>query len=183
MSDPSNTVTPAAVPPRRRWSRPRIALVVAIVLLAAGVTGAFATGALGHGFGFGGRHHFGFMSPGAIEDRADRMVRHLAIELDATTEQQERLRVLVKAAVRDLLPLREQAQAARREARELLTRPTIDRAEIEKFRSEQIALADRASRRIAQALADAAEILTPEQRSKIEDHLERREHWRGWRRG
>jgi Spy/CpxP family protein refolding chaperone len=153
-----------------------------IIALAIGLTGAFATGAFSHGFGFGGGP-FASMSQPAIEDRADRMVRHLAIEIDASAEQQERLRAVVKAAVRDLFPMREQAQAARTQARELLTQPAVNRAEIERFRTEQIALADTASRRVAQALAEIAEILTLEQRLKINDHLERREHWRRWRRG
>ena len=118
-----------------------------------------------------------------IEDRADRMVRHLAIEIDASAEQQERLRALVKAAVKDLLPMREKAQAARTQARELLTQPSVNRAEIERFRTEQISLADAASRLFSQALADAAEILTPEQRRKINDHFTRERTWRGWHRG
>jgi Spy/CpxP family protein refolding chaperone len=159
-------------------------LLVLIFALTVGLTGAFATGAFSRGgFGFGPGNHFGSMSQGAIEDRADRMVRHVAIEIDATAEQQERLRAVVKAAVRDLFPMREKAQAARREARELLTQPNINRAEIERFRTEQIALADTASRRVAQAIAEVAEILTLEQRLKINDHLERRERWRGWHRG
>ena len=98
------------------------------------------------------------------------MVRHLAIEIDATSQQQERLRVIAQAAVRDLMPMREQAQAARARAPALLTQPSVDRAAIEAFRAEQLALADAASRRIAQALADAAEVLSPEQRRKIEEH-------------
>jgi Spy/CpxP family protein refolding chaperone len=184
MSDPSHVATPTGTrPPQDRWTRRRTAIVVLVAILAVGLTGAFATGAFSHGFGFGPRHHFGSMSPAAIEDRADRMVRHAAIEIDATAEQQERLRALVRAAVRDLLPMREKARAARAQARELLTNPSIDRAEIERFRTEQLALVDAASRRLVQALADAAEILTPEQRSKINDHLERRDHWRSWRRG
>jgi Spy/CpxP family protein refolding chaperone len=184
MSDPSNVTTATGTqPPQGRWTRRRTAILVLLVALAVGLTGVFATGAFSRGFGFGPGHHFGSMSPAMIEDRADRMVRHVAIEIDATAEQQERLRALVKAAVRDLLPMREKAQAARAQARELLTQPNINRAEIERFRTEQLALADAASRRLVQALADAAEILTPEQRNKINDHLERREHWRGWRRG
>ena len=69
--------------------------------------------------------------PAAIEDRADRMVRHLSIEVDATPEQQERLRGIVRSAVRDLLPLREKAMTSRQRGRELLTQTTIDRAAIE----------------------------------------------------
>ena len=48
-----------------------------------------------------------------------------------------------------------------------------------------MALADAASKRFAQALGDAAEVLTPEQRRKIDEFIE----WRaeasgsGWHRG
>jgi len=52
-----------------------------------------------------------------------------------------------------------------------LTAPTVDRAAIEKFRADKLALADQASRRIAQALGEAAEVLTPEQRAEIGERL------------
>ena len=133
----------------------------------------------------GGPFHMGApFDPARAEDRADRMVRHLAIEIDASAEQQDKLRAVAKAAVKDLVPMRQRVQTAREQARALLSGPTIDRAAIEKFRAEQIALADEASRRIAKALGDAAEVLTPEQRSKINDRIEwRRSHWRPWHRG
>jgi Spy/CpxP family protein refolding chaperone len=80
--------------------------------------------------------------------------------------------------------MREKARAARQRAAGLLTQPTVDRAAIEAFRVEQMALADAASKRFAQALADMAEVLTPEQRRKVSEHLERRRsYWRGWHRG
>ena len=162
----------AIVPPNR--SR-RTGWIVALVI-AAGLTGAAATTAFSHGPGFGpGYWHARFMGgpldPAQIEDRADRIVRHVAIEIDATTDQQDKLRVLVKGVVKDLVPMRDRAQAARMRARDLLTQQNIDRAEIERFRTEQVALADAFSKRVAQALGEAAEILTPEQRRKLADRL------------
>ena len=53
----------------------------------------------------------------------------------------------------------------------LLTAPTVDRAAIELFRAEKMVLADQASRRIAQALGEAAEVLTPEQRTEVGERL------------
>jgi protein CpxP len=173
MSEHSNApLSGAIVPPNR--SR-RTGWIVAAVI-AAGLTGAAVTTAFSQGPGFGpGRWHVNFMGgpldPAQIEDRADRMVRHVAIEIDATTDQQEKLRALVKGAVKDLVPMRDKAQAARAKARELLTKQTIDRTEIERFRTEQVALADAFSKRVAQAIGDAAEILTPEQRRKLSDRL------------
>ena len=183
----TNPGTPAPAPRRRRG---RAALLALLVALGVGTTAFFAGQAFsqpGFGpFGHGGWHGRGFMmgqmDPAQIEDRADRMVRHLAIEVDATAEQQERLRAVVKSAVRDLLPMREKAQAARQRGRELLTQTTIDRAAIEAFRAEQIAQVDAISKRVAQAVTDAASILTVEQRRKIEEHTRPRPGFFGWRR-
>lgn len=195
MTDTSTNTSPAApAPTARSRGRGRAALLVVLIAFAVGGAALFASHAssqpgFGMGwFGHGGWHGRGFMmgqmDPAQIEDRADRMVRHLAIEIDATAEQQERLRAVVKSAVRDLLPMREKAQAARQRGRELLTQSDIDRAAIEAFRAEQMALADAASKRVMQALADAATILTPDQRRKIADRLPPRPgFWGGWRRG
>jgi protein CpxP len=188
MTDPSSSQATQA---DRKPRRGRAAFFIVLIALAAGLTGAFAGSAFsrGYGFGFGpggwhGRGFMGSMDAAQIEDRADRMVRHLAIEIDATAEQQEKLRAVVKSAVKDLLPMRDQAQAARLRGRELLVRPDLDRAAIEAFRTEHMALADAFGRRLAQALADAAEILTVEQRRKIADLIPpHRGYWRRWHRG
>jgi Spy/CpxP family protein refolding chaperone len=178
MSDQSHP--PRAARRRRSW------LIVATVALASALTGAAASRAVSqHAWAHPG---FGLpFDPSRVEDGADRAVRHLAIEIDATTDQQEKLRAIVKGAVKDLLPMREKALAARQQARMLLTQPTIDRGAIEALRSEQLALLEAASKRFTQALGDAGEVLTLEQRRKIDDRLaefrERRGFWHHWRRG
>src|SRR5690606_25552264 len=96
---------------------------------------------------------------------------HMSIEIDASSEQEGKLRGIMRAMLKDVLPARERADAARRQARELLTATTIDRAAIEKLRADQIALADQVSQRITQALGDAAEILSPDQRRKLADRF------------
>jgi len=184
----NNPPTPPDQKPPRCRGRMRGGFFILLLLLAAGLTGAFAHHAYSQGFGFGPPFMhgglFGPIDPARIEDRADRMVRHLAIEVDATADQQEKLRAIVKSAVKDLLPMREKAQGFRERARELLTATTVDRTAIEALRAEQFALADQASRRVSQALADAATVLNPEQRKKIADHLAaRRAFLRGWHRG
>jgi Spy/CpxP family protein refolding chaperone len=189
MTDQSSVPSqrPTGINPttRRRWPW------IVAGALAVSLTGAVATHAWSEGFGHGRWGPPGFMGgmggrldPSQAEERADRMVRHLAIEIDATPQQQERLRAIVKAAVKDLFPLRDKARANRERAQTLLTQATVDRAAIEAFRVEQMALADTASKRIAQALADAAEVLTADQRRKIDEHLTaRRNSWRFWHRG
>src|SRR5262249_48539932 len=113
----------------------------------------------------------GRMTTEQLVDRADRGVRHLAIELDATPEQQQKLEAIVKSAVTDLAPMRDKVRTTHQRVRELLTAPTVDRAAIEKLRAEQVATMDTLSKRIAQAAADAADVLTPDQRRKLGDML------------
>jgi Spy/CpxP family protein refolding chaperone len=169
MTDtPTSQPALPAPPPRRRG---RTAFLVTLVALVAAMAGAFGTTAFSQGFGMRGWHRGpGFMmggDPARIEERADRMVRHLAVELDATSEQQEQLRGIVKAALKDLLPMREKVQALRQRGRELLLAPTVDRAAIESLRVEHMALADTFSKRVSQALADASSVLTADQRRKL----------------
>ena len=131
------------------------------------------------------------MIEAVVEARADRAVRHLAIEIDATPEQQDKLRAIVRDGVKDLLPVREKLMAARATARELLTQDAVDRAAIEKFRTDMLATHDAVSRRLLQAVADAAEVLTPAQRRKIADMAAAHHRpwgtgwgpdpWKGWR--
>jgi periplasmic protein CpxP/Spy len=185
MSDQSHSRMPMEPNGDRRRRRPW--LMVATVALASALTGAVASQAVSQHAWAGPPFMGGTFDPARVEDGADRAVRHLAIEIDATADQQEKLRAIVKSAVKDLLPMREKALAVRQRARVILTQPTIDRGAIEALRTEQLALADGASKRFAQALGDASEVLTPEQRRKIDDRLaEFREHrgfWHHWRRG
>ena len=184
-------------PPVRR--RGRTAALILGVALAGGLVGA-ATTSFSQGFGppwhmtvrgpmmspFGGP-----LTTEQMVDRADRMVRHLAIELDANADQQAKLEAIVKSAVTDLAPMRDKVRTTHQKVRELLTAPTIDRGAIEKLRAEQIATIDTLSKRIAQAVGDAAEVLTPDQRRKLGEMLPPLGEpgrggpggWHMWRRG
>ena len=190
------TANTPALAPRSFWRRSRNFFLVSALVIGSGLAGAYITQSVNaQGFGPGFGHHGGFgpggfgpgpfgrMDPAQIESRADRMVRHLAVEVDASTDQQEKLRTIVKAAVKDLAPMRDKAQTARERARTLLTQPNLSRTDIESFRTEQMALADQFSKRVSQALGEAAEVLTPAQRQKIADHMAERRGWRAWHRG
>ena len=156
----------------------------AIATLIGGIAAGIGVKAFAHGGGYGW-HRGGFaagpLDPAAVDEHLERMLRHLYVEIDATDEQKQRLAPIVKQAAKDLLPLRERMRAARKQAIELLTRDTIDRGAIEALRAEQLQLAEQASRRIAQSLADAAEVLTPAQRKELAARVEKHRH--GWRHG
>jgi periplasmic protein CpxP/Spy len=192
MADQNDTHPSNLDPIANRTNRSRRGGMFLIALLAiallASLTSNILSTAFGQGFAW---RHFGMRdggmfgdppTPAQIDDRIDRMTKHMAIELDATADQQVKIANIAKAAVGDLRALREKAQAARTQAVTLLTAPTIDRTAIERLRVEQIGLAETASKRIAQALTDAAEVLNPEQRKKVAEWISH-SPWGPWHRG
>jgi periplasmic protein CpxP/Spy len=190
MTDHTNPgATPADAAKPKRWYRPRNLIIATVVVLGAGIAGAAVSHQVrAHGFGAGGMmgghfaYGFGRLDPAAIEDRVDRAVRHVGIEIDTTTEQQEKLRVIAKAAVKDLVPMRTKVDAAHERAHSLMVAPTVSRADIETLRTEHMALADAFTRRVAQAIGDASDVLTPEQRKKLDALIAARRGMHGWRR-
>ena len=57
-------------------------------------------------------------------------------------EQRDKIATIMKAAANDLQASRKQHMQARRQSMELLAAPTIDRAQLEKLRIEQMQLGD-----------------------------------------
>jgi protein CpxP len=154
---------------RRRWLKRG-----AFGVLAAGLAGGLGFKAFAHRGGFGR----GPLDPAELDARLERMLKHLYVEIDATEAQKERLAPIVKKAAQDLLPVRDQMRSARREALALLGGETIDRAAIERLRAAQMQLAEAGSKRLAEALADVAEVLTPGQRTLLAERIaHRRRRW------
>lgn len=126
--------------------------------------------------------HFGphgKMDPAHAEKRMDRMLKRLVP--DATAEQKTKLSAIAKAAFNDLRPIQEKSREARAQGVKLLAQPTIDRNALEQVRQTQQQLADQRSRRMTQAFADAAEVLTPAQRVKAAEEIGKRGHGFGHR--
>jgi periplasmic protein CpxP/Spy len=165
--------------PRRPWRR--IALVTLIGGLAAGVGAkVFAQG--GPGFG----HHCGMhrmhadgdffdQSPDAMQQRVEGFVKWSLADVKATDAQQKQIASILAAAAADMKPLRDQHKANRDAIGKALTAPTVDRTALEALRAKELELAEAASKRFTLAVADAADVLSPDQRAKL---LERMEHAR-----
>jgi len=153
---------------RRRW----------IGLSLAGIAGAGALGALvaapalgggggggwfGHGHGGWGRHGHHRFSEEQIRDHVEWMLR----DVDASDEQVDRITAIATGTVTELRGLHEAHRGAREQITAALGGATVDRAALETLRAEHIAAADDASRKITDALAQIAEVLTPEQRAEL----------------
>jgi Spy/CpxP family protein refolding chaperone len=122
------------------------------------------------------------MTDAEIEDRVTRMVRHLSIEIDATPEQEARLIEVATGAAGELRPVKERMKATRSELQQLLTADRIDREALEALRAARLADADRISKTLVAAVADLAEVLTPEQRETVQRMIRERRgrhHGRG----
>ena len=97
----------------------------------------------------------------------------LLIDDPQAQAQQAQITPLVKQAMADLLPLHSQLQAAHTQAIQALTQDTVDRTALEAARVAHLQLADQASKRLVQLIADVDEVLTPAQRSALAVHLQK----------
>lgn len=161
--------------PRRAWRWILPLALAGVVTLGATTAWSHRSGGpagFGPPFGMHGMHE---MRGGFSPERAERMVRHMLVEVDATGEQQDKAAAVVRQAITDIRPLMEQRRESRRRIFELLAAPTVDRAAVERLRAEQVQAMDQASQRITQAMLDVAAVLTPEQRQKlVKEWTERR---------
>jgi periplasmic protein CpxP/Spy len=148
------------------FSRMTLAVIVATATLVGGVT------ALAHGTGACGWHHgMSGQSAADVSAHVDQMLKHLYVEIDATDAQKAQITPLVKQAVNDLLPLHTQLQAAHTQALQGLTASPVDRTALEAARVAHLQLADQASKRLVQLIADVSDVLTPAQRDALAAHL------------
>jgi len=167
-----NTSVPGnATPPRPSiFSRMTLIAFVAGAVLTGSIVAVAATG-----MGSGGFHHGMMGGPHSAADvsaHVDHVLKHLYVEIDATDAQKAQITPLVKQAVDDLLPMHAQLQAAHTQAITALTQDTVDRAALESARVAHLQLADQASKRLTQLLADVDEVLTPAQRTALAAHLQ-----------
>jgi Spy/CpxP family protein refolding chaperone len=179
----SDSAAPAAKPRRRGLI---IGGIAALAIVAGGVGVAVSQpgdwGGRGHGGGYGhgeGQGRGGMMGRMGGSDRMNPEKMGARIDwgvdrmlTDASPEQKQKVAALMKDAFKDLAPVREQAQAARADVARLLKAEKIDRAEIERVRAQRMGEMDAASKRMAQAIGDLGEVLTPKQRIEIVSRME-----------
>jgi periplasmic protein CpxP/Spy len=152
---------------RRGWI---IAGVATGVLVLTGGAVAYARNA--------GGWHRGPMSSEFIADHVGLGVKYALSDVDATAEQKAQVTKILQSAATDVHALADQHFAARKQLHEILSAPSIDRERLEAVRVGELRLADEASKRILQGVADAAEVLTPEQRTALAEHIAEHRHWR-----
>ncbi|MCP5039622.1 MAG: periplasmic heavy metal sensor [bacterium] len=123
----------------------------------------------GHRF-FGHRGHDPEIAKERMQFAAGWMLKRLDVEQEVRDQIQARL----DTAFDDLLPIMEEHKGSRDVWLEaVLGEDGIDREVLEAQRETSMASADRAAQIVTTALADVAEMLTPEQRAEIAERIRR----------
>jgi protein CpxP len=114
--------------------------------------------------------HGGPMSEQGIEMHLDHVQAMLG-KIGASDAQKSQIDGILKAGFADMKAAHESHDAAFRQFHELLMAPSIDRAKMEDLRAAQIKNFDEGSKRLVTAIADAAEVLSPEQRAALGEEI------------
>ena len=154
MTEPLNS------PGRRRIKVAAIALAFAAVV---GSALAYAhSGGRSHGptMDRSPEHHFEHMQA-------------LLTKIGASEAQKAQIEAILRPAMNDMKATHEAHFAALKQFHQAILAPSIDRAGLESLRAEQVKSLDEASKRLVTAISDAAEVLSPEQRSALTQEIAR----------
>ena len=165
VSQPSSTRSGTS----RRTLRRVVAGAVVTGLLAIGVVATAAPGEMRHGHGpdgFGG-------DPAAMAEHLEFRADWILSKIGASDQQKTQIHAILQSAAADLAPLQKQHRELRKQMRDALVAPTIDRALLTQLRTQQMQLADKTSARMQEALIASAEVLTPEQRKAVAERFDK----------
>jgi len=171
--------------PKARSRRRFLAGVLTGGLLGSMLAGGFSLYAQaqpGPGWWFGARRGPGgyfrhaAYDPEMVRTRVEFATDWILSRVEASEAQHQQVKAIVQATVQDLAQMHEQHHQNRQALLQALAQPTIDRATLRDIRHAELQLADTASERIVTTLADVAEVLTPEQRTKLLEFTSRWHH-------
>ena len=169
---------PEAAPQSPRRPRRWRGALAGILLLGVGAVGGYAVGSMQGPWWILSAAAHGHFNPARMEKHIDRRVDRMLDRVDASQEQRDKVNGIVKGAFGDVTALGVKPWETREKFIGLLRADTIDPAAFEALRAQQISTADAASKRIVQAMTEAAQVLTPQQRRELADRWERH----GWHR-
>lgn len=155
---------PIRTPPRRRWLA---GATLAAAFVAGGMTlplvAAYAQDAAENGAMHGMMAH----DHGGMHAMATAHVRKMLDQVGASAEQKSRIEAILRAGFAPMSGLHQDLAQAHASLHAILTAPTIDRAALEQLRAAEVAKIDEATRTMTRSIADAAEVLTPDQRARL----------------
>jgi Spy/CpxP family protein refolding chaperone len=102
----------------------------------------------------------------------EKIVGHLMVELGGTPEQQKKITAIALAARSEMQAMRDQMQAQRQKAMDLMFAKTLDTQALDKQHTEQNQLREKMGNRMHRAMVDALQVLNPEQRVQMKQKMQ-----------
>ena len=149
---------------RRRWLA---GVAFAGAFVAGGVTLPLVAASAQDAAQGGAMHHMMGHGHGDMHAMAMTHVSKMLDQVGASADQKSRIEAILHAGFAPMAGLHADMAKTHAGLHAILTAPTIDRGALEQLRAAEIARLDEATRTMTKALADAAEVLTPEQRAKL----------------
>lgn len=106
---------------------------------------------------------------GAHPQRMERLLS----SINATDDQKARIQQIMQQAASEMTGQREAGRALRDQARAVFTAPTVDVNAAEQVRQQMLAQHDQRSRRMMVTMLEVSQVLTPEQRVQMAEHMEK----------
>jgi len=162
-----------------QFKSPARALRLLAVTALFGLTGAYfhtayaAPGGQGGMAGQGDMVAMGGRGMGMGMDGAGHMGR-LLDRVGASAEQKAQIKTLMEAARNDVKPVMAQMKTLREQSAALFTQPAVDANAAEALRQQMQSLQAQASKRMLQAKVDSSRVLTPDQRTRMADLMNKR---------
>jgi Spy/CpxP family protein refolding chaperone len=101
-------------------------------------------------------------------------IERMLDNVDATEAQRAEIAKIMEAARTELAGQRAAGQALHAQMMDLFTQPTVDAAAVEALRKQMQALREVGSQRMTQAMVQASQVLTPEQRQQMAERMTQR---------
>jgi Spy/CpxP family protein refolding chaperone len=120
----------------------------------------------GHGGHGGGSGHGGWLMGRGLDRMLD--------AVNATEAQRTQIRQIAQSAGADLQAQRAAHRALRERAMSAFVAPNVDAREVESIRQQMLAQHDARSKRLTQAMLEASQVLTPEQRVQLAERMKQR---------
>jgi protein CpxP len=122
-----------------------------------------------------GEHMGGAMMFRGSPERMGRAIDRMLDGLNASDAQRSQIKQIAAAAAADLRAQGEAGRALRMRAMQAFTAPNLDAGAVEQMRQQMLQQHDQMSRRMTQAMLDAARVLTPEQRARLGERIRDRQ--------
>lgn len=114
---------------------------------------------------FGGGDKMGMRGQGGMI--SPKMIERIGDKVNATDEQKKKLSEIATKLNEGQAERQTAMQSMRQKSFELLSANPVDANAVEQVRANQIASMDEQSKRMSQAMLEAAQVLTPEQRAQL----------------